>query len=164
VESYDEETYVCKAGDSFEAISQRYFQSPNYAQALLLFNRNHPRAAAALWKNSATLTEGMPVYVPPLRILEKYHGSAIPGLKPVSAAAPVVPAAAASVPAARVGPQYVVRKSEMISGIAREALGNFDRWSEIYKLNNRIDPSRPLAIGTVLSMPEDARIPAENRP
>lgn len=165
VESYDEETYLWRANDSFEAISTRFYNSKNYAQALLLFNRNHPRAAAALGKEPPALTEGQAIYIPPMRILEKQYGNAIPGYKPAVSAPDATRTSARSLPVSA-SPQYrVQRTGEMIPLIARDTLGNSDRWSEIYQLNSRnFDPSRPLPVGTVLAMPADAKVPPENRP
>jgi hypothetical protein len=89
VEAYDELTYRCKADDNFARISQQFFQSDKYARALQLFNRNHPRATEALLQEPPYLA-GQSVYIPPLRILEKYYGSAIQDLKPL----PTIPAPA----------------------------------------------------------------------
>jgi hypothetical protein len=167
VESYDEETYLWRTNDSFEAISGRFYNSKNYAQALLLFNRNHPRAAAALAKDPPALAEGQAVFIPPMRILERQYPTAIPGYKPATPA----PAPDATRTSSRSLPpspnlQYRVRQAgEMIPIIARDTLGSSDRWSEIYQLNARsFDPSRPLPVGTILSMPADARVPPENKP
>lgn len=170
VESYDEETYLCRANESFENVSLRFYNSKNYAQALMLFNRNHPRAANTLWKDPPVLQEGQQVYIPPVRILEKQYGGNIAGNKPIIPAAQPAPAVAPSVPvktsAAPPVPEklrYRVRQSEMIPIIARDTLGNPERWTEIYQLNRRsFDPSRPLPPGTVLLMPADAKIPREN--
>jgi hypothetical protein len=84
VDSYDEETYLCKQGDKFEDISTKFYQTDKYAQALLLFNRNHPRAAAAVRQDPPMLAVGQPVYIPPLRVLEKLHATAIPDHAPVN--------------------------------------------------------------------------------
>ena len=78
VDSYDEETYLCKQGDTFAAISTKFYLTEKYAQALLLFNRNHPRATAGVRQDPPTLAAGQPVYIPPLRVLEKRYGTAIP--------------------------------------------------------------------------------------
>ncbi len=167
VESYDEETYRWQANDSFEAVSTRYYNSKNYAQALLLFNRNHPRAAAGLAKDPPGLAEGQAVFIPPMRILEKQYPTVIPGYQPATPA-PAPDATRTSSHSLPPSPnlQYRVRQAgEMIPIIARDTLGNSDRWSEIYQLNARsFDPSRPLPVGTVLSMPADARVPPENKP
>jgi hypothetical protein len=169
VESYDEETFYCKAPfTTFESISKKFYNSENYAQALLLFNFNHPRRAAALWKDPPVLQEDMPVYIPPLRILEKHYSYAIKDYSPLPPPAVTpgpAPATGAAQSAARGGPLYAVRKPEMIREIARATLGNWERWNEIYSLNNRsFDPSQPVPVGTVLVMPAEARIPTENKP
>ncbi len=163
VESYDEETYRCKAGDTLENVSQRYFATDKYARALLLFNRNHPRPAAGLASDPPQLVDGQPLYIPPPHILDKYYAYAVPGQR-ISPSL-VVPASATTVGvpntggAARAGQRYTVRQPEMVSAIARNTLGNLERWSEIYELNGRgFDPSRPIPAGTVLVMPADARL------
>lgn len=86
VDSYDEETYLCKQGDKFEDISTKFYQTDKYAQALLLFNRNHPRAAAAVRQDPPALAAGQPVYIPPLRVLEKQFATAIPDHAPLNPA------------------------------------------------------------------------------
>jgi hypothetical protein len=78
VDSYDEETYLCKQGDKFEDISTKFYQTDKYAQALLLFNRNHPRATAAVRQDPPVLGVGQPVFIPPLRVLQKQYTTAIP--------------------------------------------------------------------------------------
>ena len=77
VDSYDEETYLCKQGDNFAAISTKFYLNEKYAQALLLFNRNHPRATAGVRQDPPSLAAGQPVYIPPLRVLEKRYATAI---------------------------------------------------------------------------------------
>lgn len=158
VESYDEETHRCTANDSFRAISQKYYQSDRYAQALWLFNRNHPMAAEGVQQNPPVLQAGTAVYIPPTRILEKYYASALSG----AAAGAETAAAAAS--AER---QYRVRRSgETVYDIARRTLGSGDRWMEIYRLNQqqRLDPMSPVPAGLVLRLPADARVAPEDLP
>ena len=100
VDSYDEFMYRCKPEDTFEKISTQYYLSDRYARALLLFNRNHPRAEDAVRQEPPVLQVGTPVFIPPLRILEKQYGNAIPGPSPLPAAtsAPLPPPAQASAP------------------------------------------------------------------
>jgi nucleoid-associated protein YgaU len=162
VDSYDEETYLCKSGDTLQQISKKFYNSEDYHLALLLFNRSHPRATATIWKDPPTLQEGQPIYVPPLRVLERQYAPVIPERKAAPAAAETTPATPWTT--AR-SPQYRVRKPDETMGtIARDTLGNWERWQEIYQLNNRLDPSRPLPTGINLVMPADARIPPENKP
>jgi nucleoid-associated protein YgaU len=162
VESYDEEIYLCRAGDTLETICQRYYQSDGYARALLLFNRNHPRPASGVAKDPPDLREGQPVYIPPPHILDKYYAYAVTGQKTSAA---VVPATARPPHPPRADQRYLVRQAEMVSAIARNTLGNLERWTEIYEMNGRgFDPSRPVPAGTVLVMPAGARIPETNLP
>jgi hypothetical protein len=148
VESYDEETYVCRPGDTFRAISQAYYHSEKYERALLLFNRNHPLAGDAVRQEPARLPTGQAVYIPPLRILEKYYGGAgDPATRPVSGGA-FTPSSDRTY---RVGVN-----PEMLLDIARRTLGDENRWVEIYRLNPRIDPKDPVPAGSELRMPPDA--------
>jgi hypothetical protein len=85
--SWDELSYPCRAGDTFEKISAEHYQGrADYAEALKLYNRNHPRASDVM-RQQGVLTPGETVYIPPVFILEQRHGSAIPGAAP--GAAPV---------------------------------------------------------------------------
>lgn len=61
--------------------------------------------------------------------------------------------------------QYRVRRNgEMIRDIAGRTLNNRDRWIEIYKLNMRFNPEYPVHEGTVLRLPNDARVDPADRP
>jgi nucleoid-associated protein YgaU len=174
VESFDEELYRAKPGDTFPSISQRFYLSERYAQALLLFNRNHPLAAGSLRQEPPALLPGQPVYLPPARILEKYYGAAINNdqtrLAPAAPPdAPPQPPSFAS-PASFTAPagnerKYRVRaQGEMLLDIARRTLGTGDRWAEIYQLNPRYDPKEPVPGGTELRLPPDARVDAQDTP
>ena len=81
VESYDEETYRPRPDDTLASISKHFYQSDKYAQALLQFNREHPRAADAIRRDPPALS-GQAVYIPPLHILEKRHADVIEGVEP----------------------------------------------------------------------------------
>jgi nucleoid-associated protein YgaU len=197
VDSYDEETYLCKQGDTFAGISTKFYQSEKYSQALLLFNRNHPRATAGVRQDPPSLAAGQPIYIPPLRILEKRYPTAVPDhgsteqpTNPISATSdagssalpsapkeipggtgpmnytvpdtrnPQTPGANPVKPAAPRGERtYVVpRSGQTFWEISRQTLGNPNRWSEIYRLNDKIDPKYPVPGSTTLRMPADARL------
>ena len=231
VDSYDEETYLCKQGDRFEDISMKFYQTEKYAQALLLFNRNHPRAIAAVRQDPPTLAVGQAVYIPPLRVLEKQYATAIPDHAPLgSAASPIstnsdvrnpanggsgsgtAPGGAAgsqtsglsdnrnsavnsatgpdasapagggyampqdvrnpaplsplpaTLPATKTPMQsqertyQVPKNGETFWEISRKTLGNPNRWSEIRRLNPKIEPQYPVPGDTILKMPPDARL------
>ncbi|HEV2949535.1 MAG TPA: hypothetical protein VGX70_19315, partial [Gemmataceae bacterium] len=235
VDSYDEETYLCKQGDRFEDISMKFYQTEKYAQALLLFNRNHPRAIAAVRQDPPTLAVGQAVYIPPLRVLEKQYATAIPDHAPLNPAASPIPtnsdvrnpasgssnsgAAAggagggqtsslldnrnsavngaagpdasasagggyampqdvrnpaqpaplpATLPVTKTPAQgqertyQVPKNGETFWEISRKTLGNPNRWSEIRRLNPKIEPQYPVPGGTILKMPPDARLESVN--
>jgi nucleoid-associated protein YgaU len=162
VESWDEEEYRCKPNDTFRSISLEFYHTDKYERALVLFNRNHPQATDTVLQDPPVLKAGQPVYIPPIRILEKNHAAVIPELSSL----PTSPRArAASAPAAGNVPLYRVgADGEMMLAIARRTLGDDNRWSEIYKLNPRFDPKQRVPAASVLRLPADARVPSENVP
>jgi nucleoid-associated protein YgaU len=181
VESFEEETHSCKASDTFRSISEQYYNSAKYERALLLFNRNHPRASDAVRHDPPALSAGQLVFIPPLRILESRYASVIPELTPL----PTVPAAGAPVglqaprpltPVPSVtpstswsmppsGPTYRVRApGEKFLDMARHTLGNADRWWDIYLLNKGYNPTETIPGGTVLRLPADAHVDAGDSP
>jgi nucleoid-associated protein YgaU len=165
VDSFDEEMYRCRGGDTFEGISQRFFGAPEYSQALLLFNRAHPMAAQGLQQMPPALNAGTIVYIPPVKILEKRYPTVIPNLtirneKPGQPTALPAPSAVQSVwKKYRVG-----RAGERMMDIAARALGNWERWKEIYKLNNQYQPHAMVPANVVLNLPPDAKIDADHAP
>jgi len=95
VQSYDEEIYQWKPGDSFAAVAQQYYHNPKYEKALLMFNRDHPMGAKGLVADPPVPQVNEMVFIPPAKILESRYGSAIPDLSPLPApGSPVVPATA----------------------------------------------------------------------
>ncbi len=84
--SYDELTYTCRPGDTFQKISTQFYGGrEDHAEALQQYNRNHPRASDEVRLNGV-LTAGETVYIPPIAILEMKHGLVTP--KPAAAGAP----------------------------------------------------------------------------
>jgi hypothetical protein len=83
IDTYEEMPYSCQADDDFSKISEQFYNTAKYATALRLFNRNHPKATAALNEESPSLA-GETVYIPPTRILEKFYGSSIQEQMPAS--------------------------------------------------------------------------------
>jgi hypothetical protein len=188
VESYDENTYTCKANDTFRTISQAVYHSDQYEHALKLFNRNHPLADSALQQDPPVLRAGLPVYIPPVRILEKYYGAPVLESPPRSPAPAPPPratehsAAAGSVPSPKLTqvsfggpikplpppdrmPLYRVREGgEMMYEVARRTLGSGDRWTEILRLNPRFDPKEVIPAGSQLMLPRDAHVSPQDVP
>jgi LysM repeat protein len=71
---------------------------------------------------------------------------------------PPIPGAVATTPAAGGRGTYVVREGDTFYGIARDMLGNANRWKELLELNSEVvqgDPHK-LRPGQVLRLPESA--------
>lgn len=157
VESYDEETHICRAGESFESISEQHYHTRKYDRALLAFNRNHPRAPDAVRLEPPQVVDGMPVFIPPARILDR---QATPASGVVPAAASMPQAAAPSAE-----PAYRVRRpNEGLWDIARRTLGSGERWTEIWNLNRQVVAEQPVPVGTVLRLPPGARVDPADAP
>jgi nucleoid-associated protein YgaU len=170
VESYDEETYICKPGDTFASISRQYYQAEKYERALLVFNRNHPRASDVIRQDPPLLNAGQPVYIPPLRVLEKQYASVIPDHIPLPPSVPPSPLAGstpgypASSPVSGDRLYRVRANGEMIWDIAQRTLGKGERWAEIYGLNPQLNPQQPVPGGYTLHLPADASILPQDKP
>jgi nucleoid-associated protein YgaU len=169
VESFDEETYRCKPGDTFESICEAKYLSPKFAQALLLFNRNHPLAAPGVLQNPPVLQVGQAIYIPPAGILQRRYPTAVRDLSPLPAAGTPAPAPAADPGAAAAASSgtrgYRVRgDKEWLRDIARRTLGDSERWLDLYRLNPFVKPEYPVPPNTVLRLPAEARVAPENMP
>src|SRR5262249_50372228 len=159
-----------------------------HADALLLNNRDAPRPQPGTRSTPPQLEAGMPVFVPPVDVLENRYGHVIPGhaggspktvpsapappggrvervvAPPLPTAvqqsgSPTIGAATAWSSDPKKGKTYQVRNpGEPLFEIARRTLGNGSRWTEIYRLNPNLRPEVPIPGGTVLRMPDDARV------
>jgi nucleoid-associated protein YgaU len=160
VDSYDEEAYICRLNDTFETICEQFYHAKKYDRALFLFNRNHPRGAESLRQDPPRLVEGQPIYIPPLRILEKQFASAIADMPSPQNSGP--PSAAGSGSSGRL---YRVRAgSEGFWQIAQRTLGKGERWIDIWRLNAKYRPEDSLPGGTVLQLPPDAQVEPQDVP
>jgi hypothetical protein len=174
VDSWDEETYRIKAGDTFARISAGHFNTDKYAKALERWNANHPQASDNLRADPPILEAGQVIYIPPAYMLEKRYASFIPGFKPrtentAAQDAPRTVNAAPRVESAGTVPQgfkwyQVSAAGQTMRDIARAALDNPDRWTDVSKLNPAIDPSYAVRGGSLIKVPAEARIPAANTP
>jgi hypothetical protein len=176
VDSWDEETYRAKAGDTFERISTAHFNTDKYADALRRFNVTHPQANDKMRADPATLEAGEAVYIPPAYILEKRYGVAlIPGYKPPRESTPAndTPRTANSSPrsnsavtaeAANYKLYRVSPSGQNMREIARAALGNAERWKDIYNLNPTLDPAYAVRGSMTIKVPAEANVPAANVP
>src|SRR5262249_17556559 len=160
-----------KAGDTFERISTAHFNTDKYADALRRFNVTHPGANDKMRADPGTLEAGQVVYIPPAYILEKRHGvELIPGFKPPRESTPpydtprtanssprnssAVTAEAANYKLYRVSPS-----GQNMREIARAALGNPEKWKDIYSLNPTLDPTYAVRGSTTIKVPAEANVP-----
>ncbi|OAI46279.1 hypothetical protein AYO44_11515 [Planctomycetaceae bacterium SCGC AG-212-F19] len=158
VESFDEETHVCKPTDNFKSISQEKYTSDKYERALLMYNRAHPLAADGIRGEPPVLRPGQPIYIPPLEILEKRYPALIPdmparpGASGAAAPGSTPSPSGASPVAART---YTVQgKPETFYEIAQKVWGRADRWGAIWDMNRTFtNPNQPLPVGTVVQLP-----------
>jgi hypothetical protein len=167
IDKYDVESYVTRAEDrSLADLSMKLYNSDKYGQALVLFNRDHPQASAGMRQDPPQMTSGQTIFVPPVWILEKKYSGAIgsptaapgpnrPPLTPGNPAAATVPPANTQTAWAGTGKTYRVPDGgQHIIEIARNVLGNSQRWPAIYQANPSINPQYPIPGGTILNLPK----------
>ena len=152
VESFSEEEYVVQAGDTFASIAAKKYLSKDYAEALRLYNRND----ALLSDPGDALKPGKAIAVPEKRILELRYGHTMPKQAGAAAATEAKKAAPVLKPVS-----YRVPATVMIGDVARQKLGDIERWKQVRDLNPQLDPSQPIPAGTQLKLPPDARNSAE---
>jgi hypothetical protein len=151
VVSYTEESYVAGAGDTFRSISKAKYGTEAYGQALYLFNRSHPLAGDDLLQSDA-LKARQTVYVPPAQVLESRYAGAVNARSGVTVGSTSQRAEAPRSYRVAVG-------GEKVYDIARNLLGDGNRWVEIQKLNPGWNWEVPLPPGVTLQVPSDARLP-----
>jgi hypothetical protein len=174
VESYDEEVYRTRAGDTFAKISQSHFNTDKYDKALERFNVEHPQASDALRQDPSRLEANQLIFIPPAYILEKRYGATlIPGYKPqADSSAAVAPRTANAAPrtdgnwnATQGFKLYQVKPDgESMWDIARSTLNNPIRWNEIAKLNPNLRPEYRIPGKTQIKLPADARVETASAP
>jgi hypothetical protein len=176
VESFSEEEYTVKPGDTYAKISKDKYYSENYGEALRLYNRNDSLLSDG--NDDGGLKPGQKVSVPDLRILEKRYSHVLPKVpaatstegtsrKPAADFQPgqvpmsVSPTEAKPPQDQAKGQSYTVRRGETMRSIARTVLGNGERWEEIFRLNRSYNPEFELPVGAVLQLPPGSRVPVE---
>jgi nucleoid-associated protein YgaU len=167
VESFDEETYRCKFGDTFARISQAYYHTEKYGSALMLFNVNHPLASEAVRTDPQHLQAGQAIYIPPTSVLGNRYGALFPEIAPHPTATAgdgartsnAAPRPTGSVATPQNLKSYRVQpRGETMWEIARLTLGDSNRWKEIMQLNPGLRSEYPIPGGTLLKLPADARV------
>lgn len=145
---YDVGLHEPRAGETYETISEEWYNTKKLAAALRAYNRN-----------KALQGQG-PVEVPPIDVLRRMYPQLLGGeMRPATVPA-VTPewAPSASRPEA-FNPvrarEYIVPPGGMtMRDVARAALGLESRWVELYELNPEItNPGAVLPAGTRLRLP-----------
>jgi hypothetical protein len=173
---------VCRPGEtSFAKLSERFYGTDKYADALLAYNQS----ARTSWSKlngmtspPTSLAPGIKVLKPQPALLERDYpqmigrGTTSP-IAPIAASGPVVkvetprpiatiaPPTNSAIPTItntpKAGPTAPYRvqnpQGESILDIAERTLGNRSRWNEIYRLNPNYPPQFPIPAGTELRMP-----------
>lgn len=161
----------CKPGDtSFAALSQRLYGTEKLAEALHEYNRKH----ASLLKNGQfvamaqpILNPGQQVLVPPRELLERDVRTPAISIAPPPAVKLVPPSPINTVsnppaaPSIGAGRSYVVQNpnGESILDIAERVLGNRNRWTDIYRLNQAHPNVQPQSL-TRIPAGTDLKLPA----
>ena len=160
-DSYLEEEYKTQAGDTFAAISRKFYHDDKFAVALKQYNRDYPLATPAMKRNpDNALAAGTITWIPPLRILAKRY----PGLTPDMPTGPTAATApTGTMTQVSAGPRtYRVTKEggESLQEIARRVQLPNDDWTSIHRLNPMLNPNAvvPIPKGTLLRLPAEARV------
>src|SRR5262249_48142915 len=146
VESYDEDSHVCRSNDTLENVSQEYYNTPRFARALVFFNRDHPRGAEGIKREPPQMLAGQVLYIPPAQVLLKNYATAIGESSSPAAigslTSPPVSSPAPAAPNASGVRFYPVRQKEgeMLWRIAQRTLGTGERWHDIAALNPQFNP------------------------
>jgi hypothetical protein len=157
---------------TFAQLSERWYGSDKYAQALLEYNRQHllNRANTDLRRDPPVLQANQAIYYPAHDVLESTFAALIKAPVPAAPAAPSSgpPVVQISPPTPLAGPSaggtadatvaYRVPQADHILRIAQQTLGSMDAWREIVRLNPSLRTDLPIPAGTVLRLPAKARV------
>jgi nucleoid-associated protein YgaU len=153
--SYDVDVYEIKANDTYESISQEYYNDKRYAAALKAVNNNKLLAGGGL------------IDIPPIYILkQKYQSRPSTGAQSGQPSPPASPPpswapSTSTTPAAASGDGKIYKVPPggiSMRAIARNFLGSDQRWNEIYNLNYQLRPDF-IPEGTDVRLPADAKLP-----
>jgi hypothetical protein len=149
---FDVDLYDPKAGDTYEAISQEFYNDRRFAAALRAYNRNQP------------LQGGRLVEVPPIHILRKRFPAQIGAGVPAPAPTATVPVGASTGPnwgpagpKADTPPRATGRGTFLVpqGGMTLQEIARQTgvKWDDIYALNPQHLPGTVIPAGTELKMP-----------
>jgi hypothetical protein len=147
---YDVGLHEPRAGETYETISEEWYNTRKLAAALRAYNRN-----------KALQGQG-PVEVPPIDVLRKAYPQFVTGdarttSVPTATSEWTAPGVRAPEPSYRTvgGREFIVPAGGMtMREVARQSLGLESRWGELYELNPEItNPGAVLPAGTRLRLP-----------
>jgi hypothetical protein len=160
--SYEEVRHTLTGSDSYESLSRQYYNSDAYAQALRMWNQNHPRASEAMSRDGS-IVAGDKVFIPPVTQLEQHYASVIPNVKPAARPTGTQQTSfTGNAPPTADFAYYKVVKDESVELIARATLGTGDRANDLLRLNPNLRAGQNVPTGTLLLLPAGARVPQEN--
>ncbi len=147
--TFDVDVHDPKAGDTYETISLEFYNDRRFAAALRAFNQN------------AVIQGGRFVNVPPIHALKRQFPAQTGGTVVPVGESGVVPPATSVRPDWGAAPKPSTRNTFTVPQggmtlpqVAKQALGNEQRWRDIYELNPWVTkPSEPLPAGTELKLP-----------
>ncbi len=166
-DQYEPVFHTVQTGENFWTISRLYYNSGRYYKALHAANKRQVPGIT-------DLVVGMVINVPPIEKLDrsligretstatkaarKPNPTEMADLaQPTSRPRLIRPEP--EVEEAPRRPTYKVsRNFETVRSIARDTLEDSGRYKEILNLNSDLDPKAYLAKGTVLTLPEDAKV------
>ncbi len=153
---FDVDLYNPQANDTYDSISQEYYNDRRFAPALKAFNRNLP------------LQGGRFVEVPPIHILKRKFpaqtGTSPVGAFPATSTPDWGPASKPDptpiITAGNTRGTFIVPQGGMtMKAIARLTLGSEQRWGDIWSLNPHLHTEDVLAAGVEVKLPGNARLP-----
>jgi hypothetical protein len=141
---YDEDLHAPERGDTYAAVSRRYYGDERYAAALQAYNQ------------SARVADLKLVKVPPIQVLRKGYAAYLG--RPAGGEEPA-PKPAAAVPAAGGRKTWTVPAGgQTMKQVAAAAFGDENLWGVVFDHNRGLYPDRVIPAGTRLTLPPDARI------
>ncbi len=133
--------YAVHAGDTYWKISDKFYGTPAYKEALARYNSD-------VVPDSNDLKAGISLQIPDLEFLR----SCFPTLCPQSSQVVYVPSTVSG--ESRPIQFYVVEKGDTLSELAEKILGDASRWPDIYRLNReKIQDLNLLPVGEKLQIP-----------
>ncbi len=161
---------------NFSQVAKRLYDNDRLGEALWAYNRDRNGFLREGPGGTAPrLNPGDKILVPPLNILERELASTTPAtINPASGTrlpdSPIRVGQPTPIPAFNPSPAQtqtsddskaykVAAGGQHILEVARQTLGDQNRWPEIYRLNPDVDPRYPIQAGRVIRLPANARLP-----